>query len=332
MLHRFGSSGAKLITSGNTSSLSSEFVWLDAFQPTREEERLITTTLGVDIPTREEMLEIEASNRLREEHTNGGSPTFYLTTTLVSRADSASPEASPVTFILSGNRLITLRHGEFMAFRTFIADFQRDPAAYKTADRVFSGISDRIVERLADILERVGFEAEEVSAEIFRRRIDTQTRQKSGKPINLRHTLHRVGNIGSLDAKTRESIVSMSRLLSFLNDARSAGFATESRLAIQSARADLTALAEHSYFLADKITFLLDAVLGLINLSQNEIIQVFSIAAVMFMPPTLIASIYGMNFHRLPELTWQHGYEYALLLMLLSALIPWLFFKKKGWL
>jgi magnesium transporter len=334
MIHLFGPTGAHLLAPGNTAALSSGFVWIDCYQPTREEETLLENALGIEIPTRQEMLEIEVSNRLYEE-----GAVYTMTATMIGKADSQTPESGPVTFILTPNHLITLRYGEYMPFRTFISDFQKNPAAYATPDRVFSGIIDKITERLADILEKVGFEIEVLSADIFKRQsLNTQppiphTKQsKKATNVNLRELLNRTGFAGSIDNKARESIVSFQRLLSFMNTTRTARFCPESIEQIQTAARDLQSLSEHSHFISDKIAFLLDATLGLINIEQNDIIRIFSIGAVMFMPPTLVASLYGMNFQHIPELTWQHGYEYALLLMLLSTLIPLLFFKKKGWL
>lgn len=346
MLNFFGSNGAKVLFHGNESVLFEDFVWLDCFQPTPEEERLIETTLGIELPTREEMMEIETTNRLVEE-----GAVYTMTTTLVSKSDTNAPENAPVTFILTPHHLITVRYSEFVSFRTFIADFQHSPASYPTADRTFTALQSMILARLADVLERVGFEIEHISNDLFKNEMAIHTHVpfgsssknpfhgqgacKNGKrrrPINTRALLEREGSVGNLDAKVRESLVSLQRTVSFLNDARTARFSPESRVELAAARTDIQALSEHSYFLADKITFLLDATLGVINIEQNDIIRIFSIAAVMFMPPTLVASVYGMNFKHMPELSWQWGYEYGVLIILLSALVPFLFFKKKGWL
>ena len=329
MVHLFGPTGAHLLAPGQSAALSSGFVWIDCFQPTREEERMVENALGIEIPSRQEMLEIEVSNRLYEE-----GAVYTMTTTMISKADSQNPESGPVTFILTPHHLITLRYGEYMPFRTFIADFQKNPTAYSSADRVFAGLIDRITERVADILEKVGFEIEALSIEIFRRQTTKNTDPKAPLPKapNLRDLLNRTGIAGSIDAKVRESIVSLQRLLSFLNSTRTSRFAPESLEQVQTAGRDLQSLAEHSQFLASKVSFLLDATLGLINIEQNDIIRIFSIGAVMFMPPTLIASMYGMNFRHMPELEWTYGYEFALMLMVLSTLLPLLFFKKKGWL
>lgn len=337
MLNFFGPKGQNILFHGNESALFEDFVWLDCFQPTPEEERLIETTLGIELPTREEMMEIETTNRLVEE-----GAVYTMTATLVSKSDTNSPENSPVTFILTPHHLITVRYNEFVSFRTFTADFQRNPSSFPTADRTFTGLLSVVLSRLADVLERVGFEIEHLTYDLFKSDSATQTRTpftanpfngkngKHRKPINTRMLLEREGSVGNLDAKVRESLVSLQRILSFLNDARVARFTTESRQELMAARTDAQALGEHSYFLADKLTFLLDATLGVINIEQNDIIRIFSIAAVMFMPPTLIASIYGMNFKHFPELDWPLGYLYGLIVIILSAVIPFFFFKKKG--
>jgi magnesium transporter len=329
MLHVFGPTGAHLMAPGDDISQEDAFVWIDCFQPTREEERLVETTLGLEIPSRQEMLEIEISNRLHEE-----GAVQYLTTNLLSRADSVSPEVGPVTFILTSHHLVTLRYNEYMPFRTFIADFQRNPALYTTADRIMAGIIDKISERMADVLEKVGFEIETLSADLFKRQ-EGHTAAKitpRQKDVNLRDLIRRVGLSGNLVSKIRETLVGIQRVITFLNDTRTANWTNDARILLTSNKADIGALSDHSTFLANKISFLLDATLGLINMEQNDIIRIFSIAAVMFMPPTLVASVYGMNFHTMPELGWQFGYEYALLLIFLSAIVPYIFFKRKGWL
>ncbi len=329
MLHIFGPKGARLLNLAEQAQIPDNIVWIDCFQPPREEERMVETALGLEIPSRQEMLEIEVSNRLYEE-----GAVQYMTTNLLSRADTSAPEVGAVTFILTPKHLITLRYNEYMPFRNFIADFGRNTSLYMTPERVLSGIIDRIGERLADILEKVGFEIETLSIELFRRETEEAAPKISArqKDTDLRELMRRVGMAGNLISKIRETLVSLQRLLTFLNENRMANWANETKLQMAASKADVVALSDHSNFLANKISFLLDATLGLINIEQNNIIRIFSIAAVMFMPPTLVASIYGMNFRFMPELDWQFGYEIALVLMLLSALLPFLFFKRKGWL
>lgn len=340
MIYAFGANGKVQILNPQRAPADLwEFVWVDCVAPTREEESMVERLLGVELPTHEEMRGAEVVNRLSE---HGG--IFTMATVLVAKSDSAAPETSVVTFILTPKHLITLRYHEYVAFKNFSSDFH-----YTSADGALVGLIENIMERSADLLDRVGVEAETVSADLFNFKmqaagvtqphVNTKTaakpsnkpKRKKAKHTKPREILNRVGAIGNLDTKIRESLVSLQRLTNFLNDTRTAQFSHESRIQLQAKRADLQALCEHSYFLADKITFLLDATLGLINIEQNDIIKVFSIAAVMFMPPTLIASIYGMNFKYMNELSWDLGYEYALMLMLLSTLAPYFFFKKRGW-
>ena len=336
MFQVFGPVGA-VSSSGSLPEISG-ISWIDCHHPTREEELAIEKRLGINLPTREEMAEIEDSNRLYEETTPQGM-VYTMTATLVGRSDSDIPDAGPVTFILTPKHLITLRYNEYRAFANFSADFNKHLGAHPTADRALTGLIEHIIERLADLLERVNADIEGISSDLFALKLNTKgaskrtekrtaKRKKSLKP---REILNNVGATGNLDAKVRESLVSLQRMVNFLSEKRTQGWTGEARSQLSALRSDIQALCEHSYFLADKITFMLDATLGLINIEQNDIIRIFSIAAVMFMPPTLIASIYGMNFQHMHELHWQYGYEYALVLMLFSTVAPFLFFKKKGW-
>lgn len=348
MLQVFGGKNGtmRMLTTQEAWPAPEEMVWVDCVNPTREEELRVETLLGLQLPTPEEMAEIEVSNRLYEEQTTHG-PVYTMTATLVGRSDSDIPETGPVTFILAPHHLVTLRYNEYKSFNNFAADWQKHASNYTTADRALAGLVEHVVERLADLLERVGNETENISTDLFalkagvksnlkikdrdREKEKEKDKKKRKKPMKPRELLNRVGAVGNLDAKVRESLVSLQRLVNFLNEKRTHLFSEEGRSMIHAMRHDIQALCEHSYFLADKITFLLDATLGLINIEQNDIIRIFSIAAVMFMPPTLIASIYGMNFKHMHELNWELGYEYALMLMLCSTLIPFFYFKKKGW-
>lgn len=328
MLRGFGKEGAINI---GPSTAAADLLWVDCLQPTRAEELMLEKLLKVELPTPEERREREVSNRMNDE---GG--TLTMTVNLVSKSDSAAPENTPVTFILTATHLITLRYDELRSFINFSEQFQK-VHHYNSSQEAFLGLLEHIIERLTDVLEHVGTNIEGISADLFgiKAQLATQPpypmrgKRKRSRNSKPRELLNRVGAIGNLDGKVRESLVSCQRLINFMYD--SPRWSPEVKQHLKIHKADLQALCEHSYFLADKITFLLDAVLGLINIEQNDIIRIFSIAAVMFMPPTLIASIYGMNFKHMHELNWDLGYEYALMLMLLSTFIPYLFFKKKGW-
>jgi magnesium transporter len=148
----------------------------------------------------------------------------------------------------------------------------------------------------------------------------------------MRAVMERIGRIGDLVSKSRESLVSLGRLLSYVQQSSSVTLTPDLRARFKTLSRDVLALSDHASFVNSKTSFMLEATLGLINIEQNDIIKIFSVAAVAFLPPTLIASIYGMNFHHMPELDWMLGYPLALLLMVFSAVVPYVYFKRRGWL
>ncbi|MGL4542194.1 MAG: CorA family divalent cation transporter, partial [Polymorphobacter sp.] len=188
---------------------------------------------------------------------------------------------------------------------------------------------DAIVDRLADVLEGVGDDLDNISRSTFRRsKGDKQQRMTTAA---LQVLLARIGAAQDIVSKSRESAVSLTRAIGFLTLALKKDHA-EGRERLKSMSRDLLSLTDQTSYLGNNVTFLLDAALGLINIEQNAIIKIFSVAAVIFMPPTLVASVYGMNFQDMPELSWHWGYPMALGLMVVSAILPYTFFKSRGWL
>ena len=308
---------------GPDEPLPGEAVWLDLVAPTPEEERKVESLLGVEVPTREEMQEIEVSSRLYEE--NGA---LYMTATVLSKAQSEQPQASAVSFILAGERLVTVRYADPQPFELFAARCQRTPVPQARGDGVLVGLLDALVDRIADVLEHIGLEVDAISHEVFEHPASPRA---SG---DFQDILRRLGRRGDLTSKVRESLVGVGRLLMFFAQVGPANTKTakDLRNRMRTMTRDVRSLTEHASFLSGKINFLLDATLGMINIEQNAIIKIFSVVAVVFLPPTLIASIYGMNFEVMPELHWAFGSPLALALMVGSAVAPYLFFKRRGWL
>jgi magnesium transporter len=295
-------------------------LWVDLREPTVDERRVVDRWLGIDVPTSEEMQEIEASSRLYQEH-----GALYLTAMLIAQADTDQPHAGPVTFVLAEHRLVTLRYVDPTPFGVFAAQLGRpNGQQFQSGEEVMGGLLDAIVDRLADILERVQHEMDAVSHEVFRE-------HKRGA-VDYNVILRRLGRLQGLNSRARESLVSINRLLAFLG--RPGEMAQEKILSrtLRTVSRDVGSLSDHSSYLSGDINFLLDATLGLINNEQNNVIKIFSIAAVVFLPPTLIASIYGMNFRFMPELHWTFGYPFSIGLMIGSAVLTYWFFKKRGWL
>jgi magnesium transporter len=298
-------------------------IWIDLLNPTQEEEEKVERALKFDVPTREEQQEIEASSRLYQE--DGA---HFMTATLLYQPDQGEPRTTPVTFILAGQRLVTVRYAEPRAFSIYVARCNRAEADLKSGTAILVGLLETIIDRLADFIERVQAEVEGLSHSIFEIKGGVASRQRRFDVM-----LRAIGREGEITSKVRESTHSLGRLLTFLAHALNERKEVKPLQArCRTAARDIHSLTDHVTFLSGKIIFLLDATLGMINIQQNDIIKIFSVAAVVFLPPTLIASIYGMNFHHMPELDWRFAYPLALLLMVLAAVLPYLYFKRKGWL
>jgi magnesium transporter len=298
-------------------------VWIDLITPTQLEDKLVERLLGIAVPTREEMQEIEVSSRLYVE--NGAR---YMTATLMCQADTDMPRTTAVTFILAGNRLVTVRYDDPKPFTLVSNKLARLCPAGISGPTVFMDLLDAVIDRSADILERIGMEIDQVSRNIFE---PADPAVKGPRSYNT--ILKSIGSKGDLTSKVRESMVSIGRLLLFLaNEAEGMRWGKDTRAQLQSMQHDIHSLSDHASYLSSKITFLLDAMLGVVQIEQNDIIKLFSVVAVVLMPPTLIASIYGMNFTHMPELEWVYGYPFALVLMVLAAALPYVFFKWKKWL
>jgi magnesium transporter len=297
-------------------------VWIDLVKPTVAEDKLVEGLLGIAVPTREEMQEIEVSSRQYVE--NGAR---YMTATLMCQSDTPSPMTTPVTFILSAHKLLTVRYDDPRPFALVEHKLSRGTAPKLSGETVLTDLLDAVIDRAADILERAGAEVDLISRSIFEP-------EGEADPPAYKDVLKALGRKGDLTSKVRESLVSIGRLLLFLsNEADTMRWAKDARAHLQSMRRDTASLSDHATYLANKITFLLDAMLGVVNIEQNAIIKIFSIAAVIFMPPTLVASIYGMNFHHgMIELEWTFGYPFALLLIVVAAVVPIFIFKWKKWL
>jgi magnesium transporter len=303
--------------------IGEEVVWIDLLNPTETEEKKVERALKLDVPTREEQQEIEASSRLYQE--DGA---YFMTATLLYNAEQGEPRTTPVTFILAGQRLVTVRYAEPRAFSIYVTRCNRTETGPKSGATVLIGLLETIIDRLADFIERLQAEVEGLSHSIFEIKGGAASRQRRFDVL-----LRAIGREGEITSKARESAHSFGRLLTFLVHAANERKEVKPLQArIRTAARDVHSLTDYATFLSGKIVFLLDATLGMINIQQNDIIKIFSVAAVVFLPPTLIASIYGMNFRHMPELDWWYAYPLALALMVLAAVVPYLYFKRRGWL
>jgi magnesium transporter len=301
-------------------------VWIDLLDPTLDEERQVEAALGFELPSREEMQEIESTSRLYRE-----GEILFLTANFLHGADRGDYASTPISFVLSPTVLVTVRHATPRAFTAFTARCHKSPELLLgSSDAVMLHLFGQIVDRLADILERVGADMERAHKGAFAAaRSDEKVTQKDR---DLKTVLITLGQVGDVTTRTSETLLGLTRILTFVSAEKSMAVRKENQHLIKTLVRDVRGLVEHGNFLNGKATFLLDAVLGIINVEQMNIIKTFTVVSVALMPPTLIASVYGMNFQHMPELSSAWGYPLAVLAMVASAAGPVLYFKRKGWL
>jgi magnesium transporter len=297
-------------------------IWLDLLHPTPEEDGAVEACIGAPVPTEEDMSEIEVSSRLYVEE-----GVRYMTASLLAGIQQDNPGLVNVGFVLAQGRLVTVRHGEPRVLKLFSARVCKLASGPRIGEEVLMGLLEAVIDRTADILERVGAEVDELSKRVFARQHGRVRQKKDFMTI-----LRAIGRKGDLLSMIRESLLSVSRMVGFLTG-KYAGVSLgkEARSQLQVMALDAESLRDHSSYLGDKIIFLLDATVGMVTIEQNELVKLFSIVSVILMPPTLIASTYGMNFEFMPELHHHYGYPLALLAMFISAAIPYLIFRLKHW-
>lgn len=316
----------KIVSTDEATSGLQKIVWCDLFQPSREEEHLVEGLFEIEIPTRDEMVEIELSNRLYQY--NG---TIFTTTTMVAKADTVQPETHAVSFILSGSALITLRYAESYSFKAYLGQLGNRKGEYYEGIDAMCDLLELTINRVADLLENTGHKLDDINATLFRASIEDKVERQQKTP-DFEELLLQVGICGDLLSKIREGMVSLTRLIGFASGTsyfeESSAHHARSLIMLR----DISALNEQAGFLSGRLNFLLDTTLGMIGIQQTSIIKIFSVASVVFLPPTLVASVYGMNFDFIPELHKDWGYPYSIALMILSALLPYLYFKRRKWL
>lgn len=300
-------------------ALADDIVWIELVSPSRDEERSVEAALGIEVPTKEDMEEIEVSSRLYKTKA-----ATYMTALVLCRHEGGLEQArdEPVSFVLAGERLVTVRYADPKSFALFEAQIEREPQLCADGAAVFRGLIDAVIDRLADVLEETGGQVKATSKHIFGRAVKRR----------FEAILQRLGAHQKMNVLVHESLLSVARVVSYarLTPQMEGNAAAQEQLRSQAR--DVQSLLEHSGYVGSTIAFQLDAALGLIAIEQNEINKVFSIAALLFLPPTLIAGVYGMNFEILPELHWALGYPFALGLMLISVGLALWWIKRRGWL
>ncbi|QYK40621.1 MAG: magnesium transporter CorA family protein [Paracoccaceae bacterium] len=297
-----------------------EAVWIDLYRPQPAQVDAVQA-LGIEVPTLADMEEIEISSRLyREDGID------YLTVVLPGMSESKEPMAGPVTFILTADRAFTVRHHAPRPFETYPTRAEKVGPGCTGPDAVFLSLIEEIVSRLADLLEGSGRSLDAIAREVYGDAGSTGAAE-------LQQALRRVGREGEAVARVRLSLLTVERAISYFGQTLAEGLRGGGHKGVvKGLMRDIHALEVHADHLSARVALATDATLGMINLSQNQTIKIVSVVAVVFLPPTVIASAYGMNFTNMPELDWRYGYPMAIGMMLAAAVGTYLFFKWKKWL
>ena len=308
----------------HSESSASGAVWIDLLSPTDEERSAAERLTGLRVPAQADLAEIESSSRLASE-----GKVLYLSTPMTYRSAEGLSLTAPLGFVLSPEHLMTVRFADLPIFDQFSERYvssARDPCSISA----FVGLLEAIVDRLADVLEHVGADLDLISRRVFRP-------ERNGKmnaarmDLQLRATLRGVGTAGERVSNIRDSLLGVSRIAQYTMEVASAWIPPDLQPRFKTLRQDIASLSDYDVQLTNKVQFLLDATLGFINIEQNNGIKILTVVSVVGVPPTLVASIYGMNFKTMPELDWHYGYPYGLTVIVLSAILPLVWFKRRGW-
>lgn len=307
----------------NIDSFSDDIVWIDVLNPSFAENELLDRVLGLHIPRYEELKFLAPSSRMYTDNGN-----VYMTASVILRAHNSNATLTDIGAILAGNRFVTIRYDHTSVFDLFLHEFNEMEEDKRQGNFLILKLMDVVTAHTADVLEQAVIGVDKVAAIVFGNK--SRGKRKASNFLEAR-----VGDLVGLHrvlSKVRESMGSISRINSYLHGIHN--FQKDESLREFSfiIANDIQAITDNATFISSNLAFLLDATLGIISTEQNAIIKIFSIVSVVFLPPTLIASIYGMNFKNMPELHWGMGYPITIVLMLLTACIPYLVFRKKGWL
>jgi magnesium transporter len=323
MLKLYGREGAVATV---PAALPADVVWIDLVSPEPNELAFVQEATGLRVPSFGELSEIERSSRLRSE-----AGVLYLSLPLVHHSDGDA-QTSPVGFVMTSQHLITVRFGPSAAFASFGEEFGLAAIPHNSPAETFAGLMDAIVGRVADLLESIAADLDRLSHRLYRARsIKKRNHHPSRHEANLRNSLRQLGRSGDLTSKIRDSILGVARVLPYVVTNGAGWIPAEVRLRLDVVSHDVTSLSDYDGHLANKVQFLLDTTLGLINIEQNNIIKVLTVVSVVGVPPMLVASIYGMNFRNMPELDWSLGYPFGLGMIVLCTILPIIWLRWRGW-
>ncbi len=307
--------------------IPAEVNWIDAFRPEPWEIAFLERSLGITVPTFEKLSEIETSSRLYRDKDH-----LFLSCPAVYHIEGGLPHTTPLGFVLTKGVLLTIRFKRLKGFDQIESDAFSQHQLAPDGPGAFTALLMMIIDHVADELERVSGDLDHLSEEVFGMNKAAEEPLKPREDgLRLRAVLRKLGRIGNLTGKINDVLLGMARMVPYVTTNGTDLFSADARVTFKSLQRDIGSLNDYETRLTDKIQFILDATVGLTNVEQNNIFRVLTVVSVIGIPPTLIASMYGMNFKNMPELEWTYGYAYGLVLIALSALVPIIWFKWRGW-
>ena len=295
--------------------------WIDIVDPTDAERATFEQTFGMRVPTKDELAEIETSSRLQIDK-----DALYMTAPLIVTADHEPWTSAPAGFVLSKRVLLTVRSAKSVAVDKVTAEL----GSKKEFQPIFAfvRIVEALVDRLADLLEASSSDLDEASHSIFRQQ---DAKRLARETAALRQLMIRTGRISERMARIHYTLVCLDRMAKYATECGHEWIARDMVVRLQAVSADIASLVQFSEGLVSRVQLLQDAATGIINIDQNDVMKVLTIASVVGIPPVLVVGIYGMNFKNMPELDWAWGYPYALLMVVVTAALPLIWFKWKDW-
>jgi magnesium transporter len=323
----FHSSAAKGAVSVATDAktIPPEVNWIDAMRPDAQEIAFLERALGIEVPTFAALSEIESSRRLRSEN-----DWLYISIPMIYQPEGFIPGLTPLGFVLSKDLLLTVRFKPMKAFDDCKDNLAKQPLQ-PGGPGVLINLVELIVDHAADILEGIAGDLDHLSELIFGASKASARHGPREDSDRLRTLMQKIGRNGDLTSKIEDLLLGVARMLPFVATNAAAYLEADIRAKLKSLQRDVASLNDYETNLTGKSHFLLDATLGLTNIEQNNIFRILTVVSVVGIPPTFFASMWGMNFKNMPELEWTYGYEFSLCVIAMSALIPFIWFKWRGW-
>ncbi|HMF06999.1 MAG TPA: magnesium transporter CorA family protein [Methylocella sp.] len=319
-----GKGRIETVKAGET--LPAEVNWIDALRPTGEEIAFLRRALGIQVPTLQTLSEIESSSKFRKEE-----DWLYLSVPVIYEKEGFLPALTPLGFAMSKNVLLTVRFKSLKVLDQLQDNLFRSPVEAGGPGALI-GVLESLVEQVADVLEKTGNDLDGLSEEIFGAPGGASGHHRPRDDNHrLRVVMRKIGRYGDLTSKLDDLLLGMARLLPFVAANAAPDLNQGLRAKLKSLQRDIASLNDYVTHLTNQIQFLLDATLGLTNIEQNNIFRILTVVSVVGIPPTFFASMWGMNFKNIPEYDWAFGYQFGLIVIALSAIVPFIWFKWRGW-